>query len=486
MVSLPEEPCSLHVCHFSPFEVTHTAGFAGTPYRCLTEVSFTAPMSQISSAEAQQFRGKTLSPESPRPVHVAEPSNIPVLQNQTDPIFNLMSTHMDHPHASRDLTEMDHEIATNANKCETVGHEEDTTQQTLSSDHNQSVAVEQLQDYSALPGHEQSVPLHQEQEPDLFSIPLNYTQNHSTSMIDQTSAIDISDALPSIPNQAKEPSTSLDPPTLEGITQSMTDPSMTQENNVPMTSEQFATTVETSHDSLQQDTVLPQTGDNHQENVDNGGVNFQALLDNISPSNPIATPMEDGFAKTSGAPKDVGIEADPNNTRISPAALQTSTGLPPRPPPQEKPAIHPNYTPGDDIRTYHFPHANQSKPNPTQSTQSSSSYRPIQGFSQHTVVAAAGAPGTSSAPNGLPPPPLATFQQPPPGIVEQPRPSPSIQQSRQNATSGDAGNGAVPPDNMPWPPEIQRKYDEFLSDERVYVAEGLWDRFPAGSRLFVG
>jgi hypothetical protein len=33
---------------------------------------------------------------------------------------------------------------------------------------------------------------------------------------------------------------------------------------------------------------------------------------------------------------------------------------------------------------------------------------------------------------------------------------------------------------------VQKKYDEFLHDERVYVTEGLWDRFPPGSRLFVG
>jgi hypothetical protein len=41
-------------------------------------------------------------------------------------------------------------------------------------------------------------------------------------------------------------------------------------------------------------------------------------------------------------------------------------------------------------------------------------------------------------------------------------------------------------DDQPWGPEVQKKYDEFLHDERIYVTEGLWDRFPVGSRLFVG
>ncbi|KAJ9481296.1 hypothetical protein VN97_g12192 [Penicillium thymicola] len=41
-------------------------------------------------------------------------------------------------------------------------------------------------------------------------------------------------------------------------------------------------------------------------------------------------------------------------------------------------------------------------------------------------------------------------------------------------------------DESPWGPKVQKKYDEFLHDERINVAEGLWDLFPMGSRLFVG
>jgi hypothetical protein len=37
-----------------------------------------------------------------------------------------------------------------------------------------------------------------------------------------------------------------------------------------------------------------------------------------------------------------------------------------------------------------------------------------------------------------------------------------------------------------WGPEVQKLYDEFLADEQMYVTEGLWDRFPIGSRLFIG
>lgn len=43
--------------------------------------------------EVIHFRGKTLTPESPRPLHIPEPSNIPVLENQMDPVFNDTSTY---------------------------------------------------------------------------------------------------------------------------------------------------------------------------------------------------------------------------------------------------------------------------------------------------------------------------------------------------------------------------------------------------------
>jgi hypothetical protein len=97
-------------------------------------------------------------------------------------------------------------------------------------------------------------------------------------------------------------------------------------------------------------------------------------------------------------------------------------------------------------------------------------------------LATAGAPGTSSSgASALPPPPGPSFQQSSP--AESLGSSPGVQRSgrgdRQPARSGKD-------EDTPWGPEVQKKYDEFLHDERVYVTEGLWDRFPPGSRLFVG
>jgi hypothetical protein len=41
-------------------------------------------------------------------------------------------------------------------------------------------------------------------------------------------------------------------------------------------------------------------------------------------------------------------------------------------------------------------------------------------------------------------------------------------------------------EDIKWLPDVQEQYDQFLGDERNYVTEGVWDRFPPGSRLFVG
>jgi hypothetical protein len=34
--------------------------------------------------------------------------------------------------------------------------------------------------------------------------------------------------------------------------------------------------------------------------------------------------------------------------------------------------------------------------------------------------------------------------------------------------------------------EYQRQWDQFMADERQYMSEAKWDRFPEGSRIFIG
>ncbi|KAJ5240146.1 RNA-binding protein (Nab3) [Penicillium chermesinum] len=81
---------------------------------------------------------------------------------------------------------------------------------------------------------------------------------------------------------------------------------------------------------------------------------------------------------------------------------------------------------------------------------------------------------------------MPTFQTPSTGGESHSSQEPSQIPKKGRADKQPARPGKGSDDDSPWGPEVQKKYDEFLHDERIYVTEGLWDRFPIGSRLFVG
>ncbi|KAI9670188.1 MAG: hypothetical protein M1831_006400 [Alyxoria varia] len=215
-------------------------------------------------------------------------------------------------------------------------------------------------------------------------------------------------------------------------------------------------------------------------------VNFQELLNNL------AAP-----ASASTAPDSYGLTAP------------TTYSNEPNAPGSLLPSVSTTTKPQDDSPTPSFPYGANLPPRPpqlstsNQSTETennaasshdqassgSPSQAPPPGMTQWQApgnlppLLTAGAPGTSvSTANGLPPPPVATFQQ--------------LSQSQPNsATAGHApveGAGDLENDDMaegediPWGSEVQKLYDEFLEAERKYVLEGKWDRFPLGSRLFIG
>lgn len=192
------------------------------------------------------------------------------------------------------------------------------------------------------------------------------------------------------------------------------------------------------------------------------GVNFQTLLDNLAASHSLSTassaPLQ---TPNSQVPPPPGVAQSP----IS--ALPSNPGLPPRPPPQEKPATHPNYAPTDDIRSYH-PH--------NQINHSAGQQAPL----NLAPLMTAAAPGQ----NGMPPPPGTSYQQPTPTSAQ--FQTPTTPSFRQGSVDQRAGGDYDQDDDQPWGPEVQRQYDAFLHDERTYVTEGQWDKFPINSRLFIG
>ncbi|KAE8380024.1 hypothetical protein BDV26DRAFT_279828 [Aspergillus bertholletiae] len=363
-------------------------------------------MTPSSPDEALHFRGKTLTPESPRPLHIAEPANIPVLQNQMDPVFNDTSTY------EKSESAVEHRTQLHADLPSQYAH---------------------YAGPGGLQGNYGSV-----QAPGQFQ---TQTQDSATHLTHHP--------FPDLPPSAPHASQS-----------------------IPIASEIDHAASSWAASSAPQDRL-----DTHHRphNTGEDGVDFQNLLDNLPPS---STGAPSAPAVSEAVPFGDAL-ADPQATDD---ALQSSLGLPPRPPPQEKPSIHPNYNPSDDIRSYHQlpPHASNAQP--SYSAQQSN----YQSNPTLPSLPATGAPGTTSGVSALPPPPVASFQQTPPATAEaQAPPSPvsnkDVRTDRQQARQSKNND-----DDAPWGPDVQKKYDEFLHDERVYVTEGLWDRFPAGSRLFVG
>ncbi|RKF64360.1 putative RNA-binding protein C3H8.09c [Erysiphe neolycopersici] len=179
-----------------------------------------------------------------------------------------------------------------------------------------------------------------------------------------------------------------------------------------------------------------------------GGIDIQQLLDNI----------------TANAEK-------PDSPHLKNHSLPLHASLPPRPNVSQN-RIYP------DERTKYFAGAQGLPP-------ASTSYRPP---GSAPSLVAAGAPGTSTDPrSGLPPPPSASFR----GQLSSANSINSNTHMLGNRSSIQELPNLSDQDeadyfDTKWAPEVQKMYDEFLEDERRYVTEGLWDRFPMGSRLFIG
>ncbi|KAK8221848.1 nuclear polyadenylated RNA-binding protein 3 [Zalaria obscura] len=388
---------------------------------------------------------KVLTPVSPKPLHYPVPSNIPVLENQIDPVFNLTTSHMAEAAPQQPQSQLDSSFTAEypSNGASQTSPNYDMSNQTAG------------QDVSSSAGEGSG-------EAQVQQAGANSQMSYDPARYQATEASSEHDRLQASQNP---------PPPLSAS--SAHEPTPTSSD------------VDTQRQPLSLFSIITQSQPNGvtASGADNtGGIDYQQLLQTLSPStaNPSQT---EGAALPSTA-------FDTSNTQPPPPGVDSSSatavsgppaGLPPRPPPQEQPSIHPNYTHAKDIRDYH-PHSQHPALNPT--SQQSNAYRSTsQSYPAAPYQAVPGA-------NGLPPPPLASFQQ-------QSAPYPSQSQSPNSQARArevlesqreikQAAGEILDDDDAPWTPERQRQYDNFLDEERRYVTEGNWEQFPHGSRLFVG
>lgn len=425
-------------------------------------------MSPSPPEEPTHFRSNNLSPASPRPLHIPEPQNIPVLQNQIDPYFNLMSTHMAQPSAPEP-------VLAESNAFQQYNSDPSLQAQIFT---NLDIRGINHRDYQSVGEAVEGI----------------VSLDHSLPKEGETSEIQEGDH--TIQNHMKQSETQ-DTTALASYA-TLSAPATHMPTPLPsdeiQTSSAFiqhsANTSDNPQDAFVtqgRDTRSPGPGPGSfilppkpESDVNSEGVNYQDLLDNLSPTSATAPSAENVSSISTTAPSRTPVPLSPISLQTPIATLPIPAGLPARPPPQEKPAIHPNYTPGEDIRSYHKPPAQNTNVSNSYQPQPSNPQRPTQGYIHNNGV----------APNGLPPPPSATFQQPMPNI-NQPQRSPQTQQFRHaNISGANGGRPVAEPyrgeNQYPGRADAERSYDQFLQDEAIYVSEGTWDRFPQGSRLFVG
>ena len=346
--------------------------------------------------EPEQTRHKSLTPESPKPVHYPSPSNIPILERQMEPGFNEASLNIPGtPASAHSYTQAQTPSAPSAMSFYAEQQSgsvpvNTATQSALGAPgyYSQQTAygggVPQTQDTSiqALPPHNQAAAA-------------QYREANATPAQDSRPAYsqpyDLN-AYAAQPNQAL------------------------------------------SAQNIQYD---PNAG---------GNVNVQALLDSLNSTAPSGS--TERYATPSQPSQSQG------QTPIS--SIPVAANLPPRPPAQDKATTHANYDPEVDIRVYH-PHSGKPPNN---------QYR---GNSQLQALNTRGAQGYQEVPSAT-----------------RSNQSPSTP-GYSHRLSADLGNGSIDDDeDERWPPEINKLYEDFLDEERKFVTDGQWEKFPAGSRLFIG
>lgn len=377
--------------------------------------------------EAIHFRGKTLTPESPRPVHIPEPSNIPVLENQMDPVFNDTSTYQ--------RTEI---------LPEQVHRQERDEWSSIAQD-GQGLGPGVCRDPGSLQGAQ---PMEHSMMNGMPALAAQFYPSSAAGADQQVGNMNMNIHMNS--NHACAASShSRAPPVVPG-------------------SQGYGPASDIDSAGRTAPSLKPDHIDDGNDNSGLGasGVNYQTLLDNLSQSSAAATTSGIPNLNPSGVPHTLaegssflqGPTDESPQPVIQSALNAQSVDLPTRPSLQD-PSLPPNYA-SSDAHAY----AAQSSNNAHHDLQP---LPPV-------------APGIGN----LPPPPVASFQ----------RPGPSPTGESQASHEGSAASKGKQPirvskpgdEDQPWGPEVQKKYDEFLHDERVYVTEGLWDRFPVGSRLFVG
>lgn len=401
-----------------------------------------------------------LSPLSPRPLHTftSSPISVPALQDQADnldvaSLDNLASANhfpiMAATHDADDIIvvagsdESDASIADD-DSFDAYGEDDDTQQQA-----NEQGASND--DYA----NTFDSPPAQEADAD-----------QAASAAANTAPDSLSLAQPSepLPNQASAALTSGDAsPANPSSAQSAT-PSPPQPTEVakPTADSQPDPVSRAANPNFPSQTAQPGPGPD--EDFSSVPIDIEKLVDDLAAKAAAAPAPEP--AHSSDEPSSAVLSQPPSS---APGPPQPSS-LPPKPT-MTQDAAHLNALPSSF-------HPSSTGGNPGYGASSAStgtaSHAPFHvSAGQTSAHATPGAPGTSNdVVHTLPPPPSANFS----GTAG----SASYPQAQAYS------NPAALPSQDPQPQDGQQSFDDFVADERRYMAEAKWERFPEGSRIFIG
>ncbi|KAF2661540.1 hypothetical protein K491DRAFT_586856 [Lophiostoma macrostomum CBS 122681] len=257
--------------------------------------------------EAEHIRGKTLTPESPKPVHYPSPANIPILEKQMDPMFN-------EPPLS---------IGTPASF-----HSYPQQTQTPSAQSSASYYAEQqpAANYQNIASHGS-----------VDATPVGYPPSmgyNGGGLGAQQQSQDTSAAIQSLQNALHNP------PAASPYSETKYAPQQDTRST-------YAPNYDPNAYAAHQTQAQPSQGHQQFQNpVSAGaGVNYQSLLNSLSPT------AYNGASDRYGAPA-MSVQPAQSHGQTPISALPAGANLPPRPPAQDRNATHPS----DDIRSYH-PHS---------------------------------------------------------------------------------------------------------------------------------
>lgn len=404
--------------------------------------------------EAPEFHTKTLSPISPLPVHPPEPENIPILRKQIDPIFNMTTTHLDLsnlPAIADPVPEHTTDSPSSHSSFSSAYAEQPEGVKEQNDNEGADQGTEVSDDYAMTFDSDAEDQADKEEpakaiteaivEPDTQSLPI---LAENPSALEFSTPADLTYAVSDVLKTGQN--------ILQALTHINPPPTHSTSTEIPE--------ARASDEIVAHTTTEPaDSASNLHDDAASGGIDIQQLLDNITAN------AEKNAPPSANATQLASSGALPKST----SSLPTHSSLPPRP-------NIPQKRPHEDIQKYHAgvpgvpPAATAFRAGATGS------------------LVAAGAPGTSTDPRGgLPPPPAGSFQAPPSGNIG----DASYPQINRLSAPGVQTKSIESQDeaddlDAKWGPDVQKIYDQFIDNERMYVTEGLWDRFPVGSRLFIG